>query len=268
MNNPQIDRDKKPDVSITDLIAEARLWAPCAMTPESQKSLLVRLATALEAVTVPTESADRKALTAIRDAYEVAMEIRLTNDDDEFYVAVGEALNRVVDSDGNFMAVTVPTENEREELAKDIAGWIRDGVFEGRDAGESLYPVSERISARILAALPVPVEPECDPEENADLIEWNRNLAEWERENGSIDNAERHEATANALSRLSQPVQVELTDEIVEKAARAIFAAMRTSHPLSSMADYDDPAYEYTKNACKRDARAALEAALGGGDHE
>jgi len=71
----------------------------------------------------------------------------------------------------------------------------------------------------------------------------------------------------DAPSRTSQPVQVELTDEMVEKAARAIFAAMRTSHPLSIMADYDDPAYEYTKNACKRDARAALEAALGGGDH-
>ena len=32
----------------------------------------------------------------------------------------------------------------------EIAGWIRDGVFEGRDAGESLYPVSERIAQRIV----------------------------------------------------------------------------------------------------------------------
>jgi len=48
------------DVSITDLIADARLWAPCAMTPESQKSLLTRLADALEAVTVPPENEQKR----------------------------------------------------------------------------------------------------------------------------------------------------------------------------------------------------------------
>jgi len=41
-----------------------------------------------------------------------------------------------------------------EELTAEVAGWIRDDVFEGRDKGESLYPVSERLAARIIAALP------------------------------------------------------------------------------------------------------------------
>lgn len=109
MHDTEFDGDSTLE-SITDLIAEARLWAPCAMTPESQKSLLIRLADALEAVTLPTENDDRKALVAIRDAYELTLDIRLVSDDHEFYEAIGEALNRVVDSDGNFSAVTVLTQ--------------------------------------------------------------------------------------------------------------------------------------------------------------
>jgi hypothetical protein len=43
------------------------------------------------------------------------------------------------------------TEKDEAELTKEIAGWIRDDIFAGRDAGESLYPVSERLAARIVA---------------------------------------------------------------------------------------------------------------------
>lgn len=38
-----------------------------------------------------------------------------------------------------------------EELEAEVAGWIRDKVFAGRDAGESLYPVSEDLAKHILA---------------------------------------------------------------------------------------------------------------------
>jgi hypothetical protein len=171
------------DVSITDLIAEARDWVWCAMPPEDESKIINGLADALEAVTIPTESADRKALTAIRDAYEVAMEIRLSNDDDEFYCAIGEALNRVVDSDGNFSAVTVPTDDYCE------AGHWLDGAMPKHKRGETCPAVpteNERealsliisnavgggnpnvraitdVTDAVLAAgfrLPVPVEPE------------------------------------------------------------------------------------------------------------
>ena len=37
-----------------------------------------------------------------------------------------------------------------EELEAEVAGWIRDETFAGRDKGESFYPVSERIAKRIL----------------------------------------------------------------------------------------------------------------------
>jgi hypothetical protein len=86
------------------------------------------------------ESAERKALVAIRDAYEVAMEIRLSNDDDEFYCAIGEALNRVVDSDGNFSAVTVPTEAPTEE---ELAVWLH--MRFGQNQSKKWALLSERM---------------------------------------------------------------------------------------------------------------------------
>ena len=50
----------------------------------------------------PSETADRKALTAIRDAYERGVDMRPAGGLDFILTAIGEALNRVVDSDGEF----------------------------------------------------------------------------------------------------------------------------------------------------------------------
>lgn len=49
--------------------------------------------------------------------------------------------------------MTTSNDNREAVTASLVAGWIRDDVFAGRDAGESLYPVSERLAERIVAAL-------------------------------------------------------------------------------------------------------------------
>ena len=168
-------------------------------------------------------------------------------------------LSKLIDA---LESVTVPTENEREVMTA--------AVYEAIERWADLLPtpkVAEFVADAILARFHLPFPVERDPREVAH-IECDCVPAEGpshchlcgERAGHPISWADAHAAVP------VEPVQV--TNEMVEKAARSIFAAMRTSHPLSSMADYDDPAYEYTKNACKRDARAALEAALGGGDHE
>ena len=48
--------------------------------------------------------------------------------------------------------------------------------------------------------------------DNVELIAWNRSMAEWERENGSQENAAQHDVCAVALS-TSQPREVEITDD-------------------------------------------------------
>jgi len=69
----------------------------------------------------------------------------------------------------------------------------------------------------------------------------------------------------------SQPVQVEVTDEMVEKAAQAIYEAKPRRDDIW-YAPWDGGEHGTLSNGSKEDcrveARAALVAALGGGDHE
>lgn len=67
---------------------------------------------------------------------------------------------------------------------------------------------------------------------------------------------------AAVLARASQPVQVEVTDDMVERAAIALHEVNGVH--ASSMSW--EPLAEWAKAAYRTDARAALSAALGGGD--
>jgi hypothetical protein len=129
------------------------------------------------------------ALTAIRDAYDRTMDMRPACDDD-FYAAVQEALNRVCDSDGNFIAT---------EAAPSDARTIATTKKEGHPYGVWRTPVpqaapsdtdNDRI-ARIMAR----VTP----------LGYASALALVKAETKMLEQA-------NIARVTSQPVQVEVTD--------------------------------------------------------
>ncbi len=161
---------------------------------------------------------EREALTAIRDAYDRTMDMRPACDDD-FYAAVQEALNRVCDSDGNFITPeAAPSDTDREALIAEARRW---NDFIGNPLARNRMTNGE-CSIAVKAIEKV--------------------LTSFEE----------------VLSR-SQPVQVEVTDDMVEKAARALWAA------LGDNGEWDDGVHSMHEQ-CRADARAALLAALGGGD--
>lgn len=146
------------------------------------------------------------ALTAIRDAYDRTTDMRPVCDDD-FYAAVQEALNRVCDSDGNFIEAA-------------------------------------------------PSDTDDDPEEFCS------------RCYAGVDSSEHHEkCVAHGFAEdgesASQPVQVEVTEDMVEKAARALYCAKYSD---ATGAWWDDHMVEPVKALYRQQARHALSAALGGGE--
>jgi hypothetical protein len=144
------------DVSITDLIAEARWMALTSSTPKHIRAMLTQLAAALEV-------AERDAQTAEDQANNLAGDV----------VQLEQKLAE---------SVTVPTENARERLAKVIMEadsktidydrkWPLALNADGRDnffaeQWKSYLPHADAVLARF--RLPVPVEPETQIEKRAE----------------------------------------------------------------------------------------------------
>ena len=142
-------------------------------------------------------------------------------------------------------AVTVPTENEREALIAAIDPLKEIEMDEGDDA-------TNLIADAVLAvgfSRTVPI----DTELGALLARWDVT----ERPDGWNSGDEHHLADLliTALRSASQPVQVEVTDEMVERAGRVMYVV------------WDEWAEEDIQaEGIHALVRSALEAALGGDD--
>lgn len=161
--------------------------------------------------------------------------------------------------------------------------WGDDGVaFVGCDCGEWFGKAAEggwevarehvahavleaaRLSSRVVEAAPSDTDREALVAELRFLPEFVQGthngkplpLANFTRERI----AKALTTAADALSRVSQPVQVEVTDDMVERAARRMAVlALPDSHTLDDRLTVKWQRYVW-------EAREALEAALGGGE--
>lgn len=143
---------------------------------------------------------DREALTAIRDAYDRTMDMRPACDDD-FYAAVQEALNRVCDSDGNFIEAP-PSDNLTDEDAATMNANTLRTLSARREAAPSDTDLRERAYAAVWAG--------------KDFFQ-DRGTCQTAVDNGFIwRNVERALDAIIPLPATSQPVQVEVTAGEVE----------------------------------------------------
>jgi hypothetical protein len=177
-------------------------------------------------VTVPTNNEEREALIAIRDAYDRAMDVRPVCDDD-FYAAVQEALNRVCDSDGNFIVRRPPVSGDNSEARK-------------RETGETVYEVSDMSGILRLRGDGGITRAEAEPREAAPSdsdrelkAERLRQLAaSYRMDLKSPSTAAMLDDAADTLSRTSHPVQVEAApsdtdrEALIEEAERVYDGAV------------------------------------------
>lgn len=255
MNNSQIDRDK-PEVSIPDLIAEAReRQAECAGLSEKEvsrtpismillNSTVAKLVNALESVTAPTENkqASRKPEAA--------------------------PAKPVSDTDRCNAALSIRGAGYRCDLAVDHQGWAHssrsaDSIWADASVRDTTPPQPVQVEdERIFAWEEVVKHPaftQCYPQERPLIVSVIARL----------DELVSMEQTMNELapSRLAQQVQIEVTNEMVERAAHAIFAEEQCDRRQKSTPELLDENWrgrlsERDQNEYRSMARAALEAAL------
>ena len=145
MNNPQIDRDEKPDVSITDLIAEVRANHPikeytehgipvfdefdrstetrtgCSRCKSHGPCDASRLAEALEAVTVPTENERERIVSAMVGVRSPSMKDRpIFGEHPEDIEDAGVLADAIIAAGCRLPTSTVRNESQLKTLADEV----------------------------------------------------------------------------------------------------------------------------------------------------
>jgi len=266
MNNPQIDRDKMSDVSITGLNAVAVPVIPFG--PEG----------------VPRNVRDAKYY------HQAARNIRYHASRGNSFAGsnLTESVAKLCDAAADALeSVTAPTkppvhnhgpaEGRGLDCNESVVGGCLQGacmrVTEQTDPFSQSPHMAAKYWAELVRARKRIAELEASALTEAALSDTDDELARWlhmrfgknQSKNWNqlsqrLRNAWRDMA-GDAPSRASQPVQIEVTDEMVEKAARVIYNEA-TALQVNAW-DGEDPG---EKKFWLNHARAALEAALGGGE--
>lgn len=202
--------------------------------------------------------AARAALIAIRDAYDRTMDMRPVCDD-EFYAAVQEALNRVCDSDGNFITPeAAPSDTDPRNFAHIECDCVPD-------IGPShCHLCSERAGHPVpwSEAHPQPVQVEPEGYEHCKSCGSRMWAGQLIRRNDS-GRAVEHQNCDHPYHPAAEPVQVEVTEQAVVTLAKHM--ANVASDWTDVCGDDDHPLGHSNWEAYTGDARRAL-ADLGGGE--